>query len=57
MNVLLLAAVLALGLVMIPFGMPGTWILAGAALGYSLLVPNSIGLFTVVLVTILAIIG
>ena len=34
MNVFLLAAVLALGLLMIPFGMPGTWIIAAAALGH-----------------------
>ncbi len=57
MNLLLLAVILFVGLVMIPFGLPGTWILAGAALGYSLLVPGSIGTFTVVLVTVLAIVG
>ena len=57
MNVLLLAAVLALGLVMIPFGLPGTWIIAAAALGYSILVPGSIGIVTVVLVTLLCIVA
>ncbi|MDB4893078.1 MAG: hypothetical protein JWL61_4933 [Gemmatimonadetes bacterium] len=57
MNVLLLIAVLLLGLVMIPFGMPGTWIIAGAALGYSILVPGSIGTFTIIMVAILAVIG
>lgn len=57
MNVFLLAAVLLLGLVMIPFGLPGTWILAGAALGYSILVPGTIGTFTIVLVAILALVG
>jgi hypothetical protein len=57
MTVLLLIAVLLLGLVMIPFGMPGTWIIAGAALGYSILVPGSIGTFTIVMVAILAVIG
>ena len=57
MNVILLAAVLMLGLLMIPFGLPGTWILAGAALGYSILVPGSIGTFTIVLVAILALVG
>ena len=57
MNVLLLVSLLALGLVMIPFGLPGTWIMVATAVGYSLLVPNGIGTFTVVCVTILAIIG
>lgn len=57
MTVLLLAAVLLLGLLMIPFGLPGTWILVGAALGYSLLVPGSIGTFTVVLLAALAVVG
>ncbi len=57
MNVLLLIAVLLLGLAMIPFGMPGTWIIAGAALGYSILVPGSIGTFTIVMVALLAVIG
>ncbi|MEP6730292.1 MAG: DUF456 domain-containing protein [bacterium] len=57
MTVLLLVALLLLGLVMIPFGLPGTWIIAGTALGYSLLVPNSIGIFTVVAVTVLAVVG
>lgn len=57
MSVLLLAAVLLLGLVMVPFGLPGTWIIAGAAIGYSVLVPGSIGWFTVAAVTVLAVIG
>ncbi|MEP6621153.1 MAG: DUF456 domain-containing protein [bacterium] len=57
MTVILLAAVLLLGLVMIPFGLPGTWILAGAAVGYSILVPGSIGTFTLVMVALLAVIG
>jgi uncharacterized protein YqgC (DUF456 family) len=57
MNQLLLVALLGLSLIMIPFGLPGTWIMAGTALGYSLLVPNSIGTFTVVCVTVLALVG
>ena len=57
MNVLLLVLVLATGLLMIPFGLPGTWILAGAAVGYSILVPGSIGMVTVVLVAVMALIG
>ncbi len=57
MTVLLLIAVLLLGLVMIPFGLPGTWIIAGAALGYSILVPGSVGMFTIIMVSVLAVIG
>jgi uncharacterized protein len=57
MNIILLGLVLALGLVMIPFGLPGTWIIAGAAYGYSILVPGSIGIFTIVTVAALAIVG
>jgi uncharacterized protein YqgC (DUF456 family) len=57
MNVLLLAVVLFLGLIMIPFGLPGTWIIVAAALGYQLLVPGSISIFTVVLMAVAALIG
>lgn len=57
MTVVLLILVLLLGLVMIPFGLPGTWIIVGAALGYSILVPGSIGMFTVIAVAVLAVIG
>jgi uncharacterized protein len=57
MNQLLLAAVMLIGLVMIPFGLPGTWIIAAAALGYQLLVPGSISMFTVIAVIVLALIG
>ena len=57
MNQLLLAAVMFLGLIMIPFGLPGTWIIAAAALGYQLLVPGSISMFTIVVVFGLAVVG
>ena len=57
MNQLLLAAVMFLGLLMIPFGLPGTWIIAAAALGYQILVPGSISMFTIALVFGLAVIG
>ena len=57
MNQLLLAAVMLLGLIMIPFGLPGTWIIAAATLGYQLLVPGSISMFTVIAVIVLALIG
>lgn len=58
MEVLLLGAIVLLGLVMIPLGFPGTWIIAAAAAGYRILVPNGgVGWFTVACVTILAVIG
>ena len=40
MEVVILAAVLLLSLIMIPFGMPGTLVMFGAALCYKLLVPQ-----------------
>jgi uncharacterized protein YqgC (DUF456 family) len=49
MQVLLLIAAIVLGLIMIPFGMPGTLVLFAAALCYYLLVPGGgIGLLTVI---------
>jgi uncharacterized protein len=54
MAVILLIAAIALGLLMIPFGLPGTLIIFGAALCYYLLVPGSaIGLATVIGVGVL----
>jgi uncharacterized protein YqgC (DUF456 family) len=54
MQVLLLIAAILLGLVMIPFGMPGTLIMFAAALCYYLLVPaGGIGLTTVVAMGVL----
>jgi len=54
MAVLLLIAAIALGLLMIPFGMPGTLVMFAAALCYYLLVPGGgIGLATVVGVGVL----
>jgi len=54
MPVVLLIAAIVLGLIMIPFGMPGTLIMFAAALCYYLLVPGGgIGLFTVIGVGVL----
>jgi uncharacterized protein len=48
MQLLLLIAVILLGLLMIPFGLPGTLVIFAGALGYKLLVPmGHIGWFTV----------
>jgi uncharacterized protein YqgC (DUF456 family) len=48
MELLILAVVLFLSFLMIPFGLPGLWIMVGAALAYQLLVPGTIGTTTVV---------
>jgi uncharacterized protein len=54
MEVLILAAVLLLSLIMIPFGMPGTLVMFAAALCYQLLVPQGgIGWTSVVVVGVL----
>ena len=54
MEVLILVAVLLLSLVMIPFGMPGTLVMFGAALCYKLLVPQGgIGWLTVGIVGVM----
>ena len=47
MAVLVLIAIVLLGLFMIPFGLPGTLVILCGAIGYKLLVPASIGWFTV----------
>ena len=57
MAVILLAAICLVSLFIIPLGLPGTWVMLAAGVGYSILVPNSIGWFTLVGVTIIAIIA
>ncbi|HUF28991.1 MAG TPA: DUF456 domain-containing protein [Gemmatimonadaceae bacterium] len=55
MSILLLAAVLLGCLFLIPLGLPGTWLMIGAALVYSLIVPEAtIGLPTLIGTTLLA---
>lgn len=43
MEVLLLAAVLLISLLLIPIGLPGTWLMVAAAMGYDALMSGSIG--------------
>lgn len=47
MAILALCGVILLGLLMIPFGLPGTLVILCGAIGYTLLVPHSISWFTV----------
>ena len=52
----LLAVVLLIGLVLVPIGLPGLWIMLGAALLYWLLIPaGGIGIWTFACVSLLVI--
>lgn len=57
MDVLLLLLALLLGLVLIPFGLPGLWVMVGAALIYSWVEPGRIGVPTLILITGMAIVA
>lgn len=58
MEGILLIAALVIGLFLIPLGLPGLWVMAGAVLAYSYFVPTgAIGLWTIVLVAVLALVG
>jgi hypothetical protein len=48
MEILILAAILLLSLFMIPLGLPGTWVMIAAGIGYSILMPNSVGIIPIV---------
>lgn len=54
---LLLVLALIGGLMLIPFGLPGLWVMVGAALVYSWAEPGRIGIPTLVVVVILAVIA
>ncbi len=57
MEIILLAVILFLSLLIIPLGLPGTWVMLAAGVGYSLLVPNSIGMFVLISVTAVAVVA
>ena len=58
MEVLILVAILIVSLLMIPLGLPGTWVMIVAAVGFDYLVPgNRIGTAAVVGSGVLAVIG
>jgi uncharacterized protein len=57
-ELLLLAAVMLLGLVLVPLGLPGTWVIAGAALAFNPLVGEErIGMVTIVGVFLIAVVA
>ena len=57
MAVILLCLILLVSLFIIPLGLPGTWVMLAAGVGYSILVPNSIGWVTLVGITTIAVIA
>jgi uncharacterized protein YqgC (DUF456 family) len=57
MEVILLAVIMLVSLFMIPLGLPGTWVMLAAGVGYSLLVPNSIGMIALIGTTALAVVA
>lgn len=57
MEAVLLAVVLLGSLFIIPLGLPGTWVMLAAGVGYSLLVPNSIGMVTLFAALVIAVIA
>jgi uncharacterized protein YqgC (DUF456 family) len=57
MGIILLGIIMLVSLFIIPLGLPGTWVMLAAGVGYSLLVPESIGWFTLVAVTAIAVIA
>ena len=48
MRAVLLALILFLSLIIIPLGLPGTWVMIAAAVAYSFWMPDSIGWVTLV---------
>lgn len=57
MSVALLVIALAGSMLLIPLGLPGTWVMVGAALVYHIAVPGTVGMATVVGTAVLALIG
>lgn len=57
MELLILALVLVGSIFLIPLGLPGTWVMVAAGVGYSYLVPDSIGWFAIVATAALAAVG
>jgi len=57
MEAILLAVIMLVSLFMIPLGLPGTWVMIAAGVGYSILVPNSIGMFALIGTVALAVVA
>ena len=57
MAIVILCLILLVSLFIIPLGLPGLWVILAAAVGYSILVPNSIGWITLVGIAVIAVIA
>lgn len=57
MEILILVLICLVSLFLIPLGLPGTWLILAAGVGYSILVPNSIGTFTLVAIGVIAVVA
>jgi uncharacterized protein YqgC (DUF456 family) len=57
MGTLLLAFILFCCILIIPLGLPGTWLILGVAVGYAALTHESIGWVNIVIIGVMAIVG
>ena len=57
MEATLLVLALIAGLILVPFGLPGLWVMVGAVLLYSYVVPGQISLGTTIFLALLALIA
>jgi uncharacterized protein len=57
MELFILVLICLVSLFMIPLGLPGIWVMIAAAVGYSILVPNSIGVFTIIGIAVIGVVA
>src|SRR5215204_5930418 len=57
MELLILVVIVLVSLALIPFGLPGLWLIIASAVGYALLLPGSIGWVTIGGATVLAVVA
>lgn len=57
MELLILVAICLVSLFIIPLGLPGLWVMIAAAIGYSILLPQSIGIVTIIGITLIAVVA
>ena len=57
MELLILVAICLVSLFIIPLGLPGLWVMIAAAIGYSILLPKSIGIVTIIGITLIAVVA
>lgn len=57
MAALVLGLIMLVSLFIIPLGLPGTWVMIAAAVGYSILLPGTISTFTLIGTTAIAVVA